>query len=563
MFKPPPGVAIPGRPQPPRFPQPRPPAVVFQPKTYRALCKGVNLVADAIRPTLGPLPRLVALERVKRTEAPELLDDGATIARRIIAIRPRSCDVGAMLLRGALWKMHNEVGDGTATAAVLFQAILNAATRAVIQQGYNAMLLRAGLEKGLQAVCAALQEQAAPLAGAGAIETIARGMCQGDAAMAALLGEIFDIVGPDGMIVVEKWNRAGLEREYVEGTYWELSGWASRQFLAAPTDRQVILEDAALLITDLKLKDPHRLIPVLERSVKAGVKRLVIVAAEFSDAVIGLLVNNNRAKTIQSLAVRTPRIAEFDRVAVMEDLAVLSGGRAFYTAAADNALDDFAPADLGRARRAWATESQFGIFGGQGDPRQVRAHLARVQTLLRSTNPKEHFQKSELQKRVGRLLGGTAILRVGGLTDTEVETRKEAANRAVMGLRHALRGGVLPGGGVAFLNAQAALAACAAESEEEAAAYQILAAALEEPLRVIAHNAGFHPDVLLEKVKAAPPGHGLDAISGQIVEMRACGILDAAEVMQTALRVAVSGASMALTTDTIIHHAEPAETVEP
>ena len=553
-----PGVSSTGKER--SIPSPREPAVVLQPQTYKELKKGTNLIAEAIRPTLGPVPRLVALERVKRTEAPEFLDDGATIARRIIQIKPRGCDVGAMLIRHALWKMHLEVGDGTSTMAVMYQVLLNEGIRYVSQFGYNAMLLRAGLEKGLLPVLETLRQEATPLTGKEQIASIARGMCQEDVEMANLMGEIFDIVGPEGLIVVEKWNKRGLEREYIEGTYWHLSGWFSRLFVTDLSEKRTTFEDAAILISDLSIQDPGQLISALEKCVKAGVKKLVIIAKELSDRVVGLLVNNNRAKTIETLAVRTPKVAEMDRVAAIEDIALMTGGKAFYSAARDS-FENFQVEDLGRARRAWATESLFGIFGGKGDPRQIRQHIVNVRGMLHVAE--DEHEKKNLQQRLGRLTGGTAILRVGGVTDTETETRKAVAERAVTGLRHAIQGGVVPGGGTALFIAQAALTGLPAQRDEETIAYKILARALEEPMRTIATNAGYLPDIIIEKVKSCPKGYGFDALKRQIVDMRQAGVLDSVRVLEKALEIAVSGAAMTLTTDIIVHHKKPKETLEP
>jgi chaperonin GroEL len=541
-------------------PERRTPAVVLQPHTYRQLIRGVDAIADAIRPTLGPLPRLVVFENLRRTDTPEFLDDAATIARRIIEIKPRGCDVGAMLIRQALWKMHNEAGDGAATMAMMYQALLREGIQQVTQWERNPMLMRAGLEKGLQAVLAHLRQQATPLRGRAAIAALARGMCQGDRDMAQLLGEIFDIVGPDGLIVVEGYNKAGLEREYIEGTYWKLSGWFSRLFVTDAAAKRTVFDDAALLITDFNLQEPSILIPVLERCMKAGIKQLVIIASDISERTIGLLVNNNTARTIQTLAVRVPKVLEMDRVEALGDIAVLTGGKPFYSAAFAT-LEDFRVQDLGHARRAWATESLFGLYGGAGDTRQVRQHIAVLKGKLNLADGE--FARNDLRARLGRLHGGTVILRVGGIHETQREARKAVAERAVTSLRNALQGGVAPGGGVALLNAAVALQTLDACNADEALAYKVLARALEAPLRAIAGNAGYQPDVIVEKVKAAPPGHGFDATCGQIVDMRQHGIQDALLIMEKALSVAVSGASMALTTDVIVHHQKPIECVEP
>ena len=545
---------------PSKLPKPRKPVVTLQPRTYREILSGTDVIVNAVRPTIGPLPKLVVMEALRRTDVPEFLDDAATIGRRIFEIQPRGCDVGAMLIRQALWKMHQEAGDGSATMAVMYQALLHEGIRYVTQFDCNAMLLRGGLEKGLRAVSECLRQDATPLAGQQAITNMAAGMCQGDREMAQILGEIFDYVGPDGLIVVEGYNKPGLEREYIEGTYWKLSGWFSRLLLSNPAEKRETFEDAALLITDFDLKDPHVLIPVLERCIKAGVKQLVIIAKEVSDRVIGLLVNNNQAKTIQTLVVRTPKVREMDRVASMEDIAVLTGGRPFY-AAAYKALDDFRVEDLGHARRAWAMESLFGIYGGKGDPRRIRQHIAHVSGMLRLAQ--DDHAKKDLQTRLGRLNGGTVILRVGAIHETAREQRKSVAERAVTALRNAIFGGVTPGGGVALLNAQSALGGLPAANEDEAFAYKMLARALEEPLRAIVKNAGYVPDVIVEKVKAAPHGYGFDARTGQMVDVRSCGIVDPLTVLQKALEIAVSGAVMALTTDVIVHHRMPVESVEP
>ncbi|MCS6847616.1 MAG: chaperonin GroEL [Anaerolineae bacterium] len=553
---------LPGFRQPPKqhpLPKPRKPIVTAQPQTYLHIQIGADLIANVIRPTLGPRPRLVAIERLKRTDPPEFLDDGATIARRIIEIQPRGNDVGAMLIRHALWRMHTQAGDGAATMAVMYQSILREGI-CCVTRGCNAMLLRTGLEKGLAAVLTHLRQSAMPLIGKQHITKMAEGLCQGDYEMAALLGEIFDIVGSDGLIVVEGSDGRGLEREYLEGTYWKLSGWFSRLFVNDVAQKRAMLEEAALLISDLDVQEPQQLIPVLEKCVKAGVKKLVIIARNVSNRVIGLLVSNNHAKTIQALAVRTPRIGEMERVAAMEDIAALTGGRIFYSAA-HSSFEDFRPEDLGRARRVWATESLFGIYGGKGDPRQIRKHIARIRARLIDAD--DERDKADLQDRLGRLHGGTVILRVGGVHTVEREARKGMAERAVKILRNAIAGGVVPGGGVALLNTQSALMGLPASNEEEAFAYKILARALEEPMRAIAANAGYAPEEIVAKAKSLPSGWGFNACSGHIVDMKQAGILDSVHTLQKALEIAVGGASIALTTDVIVHHRMPVESLEP
>lgn len=537
------------------------PAIVMQPHVHPAIMRGVDAVVNAIRPTLGPLPRHVVMERTRRIDVPEFLDDAATIARRIIAINPRTDDVGAMLIRHALWQMRKEAGDGCATMALLYQTLLREGIRYVAQD-CNPMLLRASLERGRDAIIDWLRAHAQPLTGREAITGVAQSMCQGDVALSEMLGEIFDIVGPDGLIVVEGWEKTGLEREYVQGTYWKLSGWLSRLFVSDLATKQVAFDDAALFISDFDIKDPTVLVPVLERCIQAKVKRLVIVAADMSDAAIGLLVSNHRAHAIEVFAVRTPKVQEMDRVAVIEDIAILTGGKPYYKAAYPT-LDDFRVEDLGHARRVWATYDLFGIFGGKGDGRQIRKRMSELRTALRQAE--SDYVRNDLQSRLGRLHGGTVILRMGAIHETEREARKATAERAIIALRQALIGGVVAGGGLALLQAQAALNRLPICTPEDRAARTMLQRALQAPLGTIAANAGYESDAVLAQVQspANEMGQGFDARTGQLVGMPEAGILDSALVLQKALEIAVSGAVMALTTDAIVHHRNPTESIEP
>jgi chaperonin GroEL len=249
-----------------------------------------------------------------------------------------------------------------------------------------------------------------------------------------------------------------------------------------------------------------------------------------------------------------------EQVNAMEDIAVLTGGRPFYADGKDS-FENFRIEDLGHARRAWAAESMFGLFGGKGDPRQVRQRIATLRAQLPGAEPKN--ERKNLQQRLGRLTGATALLKVGGISATEIEVRKETAERAITALRKSLQGGVVAGGGAALLNLQAALADLPTPQPEYAHAYKILARALEEPMRTIAYNAGCNPDVIVEKVKALPKEHGLDARTGQLVNMRQAVIMDAVLVLRQALEVGVRSAALALTTDVIVHHKKPQISIEP
>jgi len=533
------------------------PCVVFQPHVHEGFIEGIDQLANALRPTLGPLPRTVAIQPMLLHHPPEILDNGATIARRIIALPDPTADVGAMLLRHTLSKVHGQVGDGTATAAVLFQRIVHEGMRYITANASNPMRLRYGLERSAAIAAQALREEAVPLAGREGLNQAALSLCH-DPEMASLLGEIFEITGVEGMVEVEGGGRRGLEREYIEGAYWHDSGWFSPLMETDAGHHRAVLDDIAILISDLRVQDARELAPVMELAVKAGTPNLVILAAGLSESAIGLLLSNRDAHVIGALAVRAPMTGTIDRDA-LEDMAVLTGGR-FICAAAGEQLGSVRLEDLGRARRAWATDKLFGLVGGKGDPRQIRQRMAALRAMIGKS---VGDRAEQLRFRLARLMGGTAILRIGGITETELTTRKAVAEQAVFALRATMESGIVPGGGTALLDCQHALASTPARDSDEDVARRIMGRALEEPLRVIAANAGYSPETIVARVKAAPRGHGFDASQGQIVDMLQAGIVDLAPVLECALRVAASGAAMALTTDVVVHRKRPPESIEP
>ncbi len=531
------------------------PGLLFAPQAHVAMRSGLDCLADLVRPTLGPTPRCVALASSSPNHPPEILDDGATILRRIIRLPDPYADMGAMLLRHTLWQVHKAVGDGTATTAVLLQAIVRHAAR-YLAAGGNALGLRRGLERGLAATVTALRDLTRPLEGAAEIARTAETLCH-DAEMAALLGEIFDIVGPDGYVQVEVGHSLGLERQYVEGVHWD-EGYVSPYFITDHQRQEARLEDPAILVSDLRLTTAEQLVPLLERVTKANRPSLLVIAQEVAGNALGLLVANHQAGTLRLLAVKTPSYGRH-QAGILEDLAVLTGGH-IVTQAAGERAQAVSLEDLGHAQVAWANAYTFGVLGGKGDPVKLRQRIAQVKAELAATDDPDDREK--LRERLGKLLGGIAILRVGGATKVELEARKARAERAVTALRLALITGVVPGGGTAYLTCQRAVRNLSARSDEEVG-LKVLARALEEPLRSIAWNAGHEPSMVVAQVKASPPGWGFDARTGQVVDMWAAGILDPVQVLQTALEVAVSGAAMALTTDVLVHHRQPETVFEP
>lgn len=536
----------------------RRPAVVFQPHTYHKLRAGVDLLAAAVRPTLGPLPRMVAVSRTLRTDAPEMLDDGAVIARRMIALGDRSQDVGAMLLRNAMWQMHEQAGDGATTMAVILQSILAQGIHAVSAGECDAMQLRRALDGTLECVLYALHQQARPLQGRENIARVAHTVCP-DPELANMLGEVFDIVGAEGTVNVQEYPRPGVEREYIEGTYWSASGLCSPLMETDSIQHRALLDDAHILISDASVQEPAQLVPLLERVIEAKIPNLVLIALNFSGRALGLVLYNKQAGVLNVFAVRAPKYDALEQVSALQDIALLTGGR-FVSSAAGETLERVQVSDLGRARRAWATDEYFGIAGGKGDGCAIRKEIA---TLRARLNRAENANKEPLEPRLGHLTGGVAILRVGAATAIESKSRKELAERAARAMRSAVNAGVVPGGGTALLNCQEALVPERASDSAMQVACRILHRALEEPLRVIALNAGYSPERVVARVSSSAQTNGFDARTGELTEMHEAGIVDPVRVLEQALRVAVSGAGIALTTEVIVHRKRPPESMEP
>ena len=508
---------------------------------------GVELIVKAVRPTLGPLPRLVANQRIMSNDKPELLDSGGTIARRIIQLRNRDEDIGGMYIRQLLWHLQDTHGDGTTTAAVIFESIFRQGIHHVTS-GSDAMMLRGYLEKGAKIIDGELDKMVTRLAGKKALSELAMTICS-DREMANLLGEIFDIIGEYGRLELRSGNSMAIEREYIEGVYWD-SGVSSRDSITDMASRRVTLDDSHVLITDLQVDDPQDLVPLLEDCTRAGVKNLGLIVSKISDRALGFL-RANRAK-INVVPVKPPAIRMDVRIGAMEDLEIMTGGKSLLSATNDS-ITQARAAHLGRVRRFWANFEFFGIVGGRGDAHQLRKHIGRLREALANIDDKD--ERKLLRERLGRLMGGSATLFVGGATPTEIDFRKALAERTAEAMRGAIAKGVLPGGGVALLDCQPALrqALSTAGEGEETVAYQILLKAVEAPIRAILQNAGFDDYDIMPELKHAGQGWGFDVIRREKVDMKKAGLHDAATVVKAAAYGAVHAAALALTTDVIIH----------
>ena len=526
--------------------------VVFQPATYQGIQRGINQMVEAIRPTLGPRPRIVAIDRILDDRMPELLDDGGTIAKRIIQLPDRDEDMGAMLVRDFLCRLQDQVGDGTATAAVLFQSVYNESVR-YLASGGNAMRLRSYLEKGMRAILDHLTSMTVHLAGKEKLAQIAQAICH-DPPLARLLGEIFDIIGEHGRVEIRPGRGRELEREYVEGMYWE-RGLVSREMITDHSQFRTEMENAAILISDLEIEEPRQLMPVIALAIEANIRSLLIVASKLSEGVIALLLANNDPEKLQAIAVKTPGWGKDEQAWALEDLAVLTGGRPFINVAGDT-LSQVRVEDFGHARRVWADRRNFGIVGGRGNPRALRQHLATLRASFERTDGP--VLRENLRARIGKLMGGSATLWVGGATELEITARQELAKRTAAAMRGAMMEGVLPGGGVSLLVCRRVLQRMLDQSTDldERAAYRILIRAVAEPIRTIIANAGYDASEIMAEIKLARSGYGFDVTSGQVVDMMEAGIWDAAIVQKSAVYGAITTAALALTIDVLVHRQE-------
>lgn len=538
------------------------PGVVFQPDAIEGMQEGINKLVALVRPTLGPLPHIVANEQSIRHQLPEMLDSGGTIARRVIQIADRNEDVGFMYLRHVLWKLQENEGDGTATAAVMFQSVFNQGLR-YIAAGGNTMLLREHLERGMRLILDELDKQVVQIKGKQRLAGLARTICYDDE-LSAMLGEIFDVIGAYGRLEVRKGSGRELIREYVEGMYWD-GGMLSREMFNAEYGMRANLENAAILISDLEINDPEQLLPLLQLAVQNNIKQMLLVSKTLSEKAMGILLARPNRERIYVAAVKTPGYGPEQQQSAMEDLAILTGGRVLAKATGAT-MENVQMEDLGRARRIWADKEYFGIIGGRGEARTLRQHIATLRQAFRNSN--DPNDRKRLLERLGKLTGGSATLFVTDLSPTAIDARAELAKRTADAMRGAMREGVVPGGCVALLNCRGVIRKelAAIDSDDPAAtdrraAYKMLLEALEMPFRALVENAGFWPGGLLAEVEKRGPNFGYDALANQVVNLEEAGLYDAAPVVKGAVRSAIGGAALALTTQAIVHTKNPPDAI--
>lgn len=534
----------------------QPAGIKFSPDAIYALKDGIDWIANAVRPTLGPTPHIVALDQVfsTNTRPPELLDDGATIARRIVEVPDAYVNMGAMLLRHVMWGVHERVGDGATTAAVLMQALVREGVR-LSAAGWNPMMMRRGIEVGLERCLAALKDMARPVETEADVTGLAFA-ASGDMALAKRLGEIFDTLGADGHVEVQQGYRTGISHEYIEGAYWN-SGWVSSAFATNDLQNEAKLTDAYVLVARDRIEKwediQHLLAAVAEKSAP-----LFIVALDVAGTALNLLLANK--DKIKTVAVKAPSFGDvMERN--LEDIAVLTGTHVVLNNMGA-LLTKVRLEDLGRARSVTVNKDYFGIIGGGGDPRLLRERIALVREQIRNTDAGDTDNLNALRLRLGKLVGGVAVIYVADATESASKEHRERVERTVSTVKQAQQGGIVPGGGMAYIRCLRALRGLKLAPEQQVGV-DALARALEEPLRVIARNSGVDDGPVAARALEQKEGWGFNALTGAFEDMWAAGIVDPATVVQAALERGVSGALMALTTSVTVHRKDPPTVAEP
>jgi chaperonin GroEL len=516
----------------------------FAEDARQQLLKGVNIIAKAVVTTLGPKGRNVALDR--KWGAPSVVHDGVTVAKEIELADPFE-NMGAQLVKEAASKTNDDTGDGTTTATLLAQAIINDGLKN-ITAGANPMILKHGLDKGMEAVVEELKKMAKKVKGKDEIAQVAT-ISAADSAIGNFIAAALEKVGKDGVVTVEEGKGLAMEIDHKEGMEFD-KGFASPYFVTNPDKMETEVDDTYILITDKKISAVGDLLPFLENFVKIS-KNLVIIADEIEGEALATLVVNKLRGTFNALAVKAPGFGD-RRKAMLEDIAILTGGKVI-SEDMGRKLENVTVEDCGRADKVWADKENCRIIGGKGDKKLIDARIAQIKRETDETT--SEFDREKLQERLAKLSGGVAVISVGAATEVEMKEKKERVNDAVSATKAAIEEGIVPGGGVALLRARMVLEKVKKELEfdDEKIGVDILYRALAEPLRWIVQNAGVDAGWVLRKVEEGKEqDYGFDALSMKFGSMYAAGIVDPAKVTRSALQNAVSIGAMVLTTEALI-----------
>jgi len=517
--------------------------IEFNVEARRGLERGMNVLADAVKVTLGPKGRNVVLE--KKWGAPTITNDGVSIAKEIELDDPFE-KIGAELVKEVAKKTDDVAGDGTTTATVLAQAMVREGLRNVTA-GANPMSLKKGIEAAVAAISDQLTEMSTAVETREQIAATAS-ISAADTTVGEIIAEAMDKVGKEGVITVEESNTFGLDLELTEGMRFD-KGYISPYFVTDTERMEASLDDPYILVVNSKVSSLKDLLPVLEKVMQAGKPLLVIAEDVDGEALAGLIVNKIRG-TFKSIAVKAPGFGD-RRKAMLADISILTGGQVI-SEEVGLSLDGVTLELLGRARSVLVTKDECTIIDGAGDADQIAGRVSQIRKEIEKSD--SDYDREKLQERLAKLAGGVAVIKVGAATEVELKERKHRIEDAVRNAKAAVEEGVVPGGGVALLQAARHAKAAALEGleDDEAIGAQIVFTACAAPLRQIAFNAGLEGGVVAEKVAGLAPGEGLDAATGEYVNMLDAGIIDPAKVTRSALQNAASIAALFLTTEAVI-----------
>jgi chaperonin GroEL len=517
----------------------------FNEDARRALQRGVDTLADAVKVTLGPKGRYVVLD--KKFGAPTITNDGVTIAREI-EVEDVFENQGAQLVREVATSTNDVAGDGTTTATVLAQAIVREGLKNV-SAGANPMGLKRGIEQAVEKVTENLKSQSIEISGKNEIARVAT-VSSRSTEIGDVLAEAIEKVGKDGVVNVEEGQTFGLELEFTEGMQFD-KGYLSPYMVTDPERMEAVLDDPYILVANQKIGAVKDLLPVLEQVIQAG-RPLLIVAEDVEGESLATIVVNKLRGTFQAVAVKAPGFGD-RRKRMLEDIAILTGAEVI-TEEMGLKLENTKLTQLGRARKVVIDKDTTTIIDGAGDPEGIKARIKQIKAEIENTD--SDFDREKLQERLAKLSGGVAVVKVGAATETEMKETKHRVEDALQAARAALEEGIVPGGGVALLNAADSVKTLLESLEgDERTGAQIIVRALEEPLRQLATNAGLEGSVVINQVRLAKPGQGLNVETGEVEDLVKSGIIDPTMVTRSALENAASIAKNILTTEAIVAEA--------
>ncbi|MFO7624971.1 MAG: chaperonin GroEL [Anaerolineales bacterium] len=521
--------------------------LVFGEEARRRLQHGMDILASAVVTTLGPKGRNVALDR--KFGSPTITHDGVTVAKEIELEDPFE-NMGAQLLEEAATKTNDIAGDGTTTSTALAHSIVTAGMKN-LAAGANPMLIKRGVEAATKAVAEKISKQAIEVTTKEEIANVASISAQ-DRTIGELIADVMDKVGKDGVITVEESKGLEFETEYVEGMQFD-RGYISPYFISDPEHMEASVEDAYVLIYDKKISAATDIVPLLEKLVQIGKRELVIVAEDVDGEALATLVLNKLRGMLNVVAIKAPGFGD-RRKAMLQDIAVLTGGT-LVSEETGRKLESAVISDLGRAEKVVVTKDDTTIISGKGDPAAIKGRIDQIRIEIdKSTSD---YDREKLQERLAKLSGGVAIIRVGAATETELKEKKHRVEDALSATRAAVEDGIVPGGGVALINAMSALDSLKMDTEDAQIGVNIVRKALETPMRKIAENAGQDGSVILQNVRRAQKEQdniniGYNVLSEQYIDMVKDGVIDPAKVTRGALENAASIAAMILTTEALI-----------